>query len=526
MDYSKFREIDVTDGKLDFWFTKSKNVMLFGKHGVGKSSVIMDTFERNGLVKNTSYKMFSGGTLDPWTDFIGIPKKTTNASGEDILDYIRPDYMNDNLEAIFMDEYNRSPKAVRNALMELIQFKSINGRSFPNLKLVWAACNPDIDDSYDVDEIDPAQGDRFQIIVNIPYKPNPKYFTSKYGSDISNQAITWWKNQPESAKELVSPRRLDYAIEYLKEGGDVSDILPINSDVTTFKSSIIAFPSLQELYKNIDSKNWDVVKSILNDDSNVDEFSTTVFLDKDYFEYLGLYLNEERLTILSETNDNFFKWCVNNSSLNNRVRGVLKDIYLSIENYDNISKTRLDIYKNLFDNGEKIEDIFLIANFGFSKLFLTDHSIGSCISQSDMTISITAFIRAVRDPSKSIVDTSKLHWDRLIPKIPNIQSLNKQNCILFLTYVNELFRICTKNTEYKGIIRYVNAVIAHCSNMGYFSEDLYFNIMKDFRKAIKESSELTSKFIIKESDMINIGDVCINTTTKKSDSKILVYGQN
>ena len=167
MDYSNYKKIKITNNKLDFWLKKNKNVLLIGNHGVGKTSIVMDGFERNGLVLNESYKIFSGGTLDPWTDFIGIPKKVTNEDGEDHLEYIRPEYMNDKLEAIFMDEYNRTNPKVRNALMELIQFKSINGRKFPNLKVVWAACNPPSDDdfNYDVEEVDEAQGDRFQIIA-------------------------------------------------------------------------------------------------------------------------------------------------------------------------------------------------------------------------------------------------------------------------------------------------------------------------------------------------------------------------
>ena len=44
-----------------------------------------------------------------------------------------------------MDEFSRAHKKVRNAVMELIQFKSINGRKFKNLKIVWAAINPDDD---------------------------------------------------------------------------------------------------------------------------------------------------------------------------------------------------------------------------------------------------------------------------------------------------------------------------------------------------------------------------------------------
>ena len=40
------------------------------------------------------------------------------------------------------DELNRAKPKVRNAVMELIQFRSINGIKFNNLRMIWAAINP------------------------------------------------------------------------------------------------------------------------------------------------------------------------------------------------------------------------------------------------------------------------------------------------------------------------------------------------------------------------------------------------
>ena len=65
--------------------------------------------------------------------------KKTDDNGNSYLDLVRPqEFQDDEVEAIFMDEFSRHKK-VRNAVMELIQFKSINGRKFKNLKIVWAA---------------------------------------------------------------------------------------------------------------------------------------------------------------------------------------------------------------------------------------------------------------------------------------------------------------------------------------------------------------------------------------------------
>ena len=79
--------------------------------------------------------------MHPWVDFIGVPKEKTDDNGNSYLDLVRPqEFQDDEVEAIFMDEFSSfTHKKVRNAVMELIQFKSINGRKFKNLKIVWAS---------------------------------------------------------------------------------------------------------------------------------------------------------------------------------------------------------------------------------------------------------------------------------------------------------------------------------------------------------------------------------------------------
>ncbi|KKS89334.1 MAG: ATPase [Parcubacteria group bacterium GW2011_GWC1_43_11b] len=222
----------ITDAKLDFWIANNYNVLLVGEHGVGKTTIVKEAFERNHL----KWKYFSAATMDPWVDFIGVPKEQKDSEGKSFLDIVRPlSFRDDIVEALFFDEYNRAPKKVKNAVMELIQFKSINGHRFKNLRIVWAAINPDdsTEAEYDVEKLDPAQKDRFQIQVTVPFTPNLGYFTQKYGIDVAKNAIDWWKNLEQKVKILVSPRRLDYALQAWTAQGDIRDVLPNEVNVTT-----------------------------------------------------------------------------------------------------------------------------------------------------------------------------------------------------------------------------------------------------------------------------------------------------
>jgi hypothetical protein len=203
-----FGKTMISDADLKFWIENNFNVLLKGKAGTGKTSVVLDAFKKYNL----KYKYFSTSTMDPWVDFIGVPKEKTDENGKSYLSLVRPkEFEDDDIEAIFLDEFNRSHKKVRNAVMELIQFKSINGKKFNNLKMIWAAINPDDDEDqkYDVEPLDPAQIDRFHIMVNVPYTPHVTYFRNKYGENIADTAINWWKELSKEQKNLVIPRRLD-----------------------------------------------------------------------------------------------------------------------------------------------------------------------------------------------------------------------------------------------------------------------------------------------------------------------------
>lgn len=228
----KFHVKSPTDSKIDEWIRLNQNVHLFGEKGTGKTSRILEGFDRNKL----TYKYFSGATLDPWVHVIGVPK-VKEKDGKEFLAFILPPELDDKLEAIFIDEYNRTPAVVRNALLELQQFKSINGRKFPKLRFIWAASNPPKDEEagynedYDVEEIDPAQLDRFPVIIEVPNTPDRQYFKKKYGAYKANVLIEWWKQQSKESKKILSPRRLDYVGEYHGNGGDISDMLPVSCNI-------------------------------------------------------------------------------------------------------------------------------------------------------------------------------------------------------------------------------------------------------------------------------------------------------
>lgn len=217
----------ITEKELDFFIEHNLNVLFRGMHGVGKTAIIKEAFERRGL----DWRYFSASTMDPWVDFIGIPKEVyDDETGEAFIRLIRPEnFKSGSVQVIFMDELNRAKPKVRNAVMELIQFGTINGESFGNLKMVWAAINPedveDADLTYDVERLDPAQKDRFDCIVDIPFEPHIPYFHKMFG-EAGIGACEWWNGMELKEQYKVSPRRLEMAINMFNRGGDIRFVIP------------------------------------------------------------------------------------------------------------------------------------------------------------------------------------------------------------------------------------------------------------------------------------------------------------
>lgn len=265
----QFNKVKLSPQIIDQWVNAGVNVLLIGEKGVGKTAQILDAFKRNNL----KYSYFSGATLDPWIHLLGIPKAKVGEDGKEKMDFILPENLDENVEAIFCDEWNRTNKIVRNALLELQQFKSINGRKFPNLKLVWGAINPpatdDTDDvSYDVEELDPAQLDRFHVIVELPNEPDTHYFRTKFGNYYGDILVKWWKEQSKESKKILSPRRLDYIGECFKKGLNIKFLLPVSANHTDLISKLSIDEGQDYLKRILDEDREDEIKDFLRKDDN------------------------------------------------------------------------------------------------------------------------------------------------------------------------------------------------------------------------------------------------------------------
>lgn len=222
-----------TDAEMDLWVSQGLNIYMEGAHGIGKTEIGKAVAKRLKLKS----KYFSVPTLDPWVNFVGVPResKKLDKDGNRYLDFLLPREMSSDLEIIILDEYPRAKAAIRNAVMELIQFRTINGRPFPKLKSIIAMANPHDDEgTYDGERIDPAQLDRFHVHVNMPYAINEVWAAKKYGS-ASSSIVAWWQGLAPNVRRAVSPRRVAQAYDAVRAGVDPEAMLPYSANLAAFE---------------------------------------------------------------------------------------------------------------------------------------------------------------------------------------------------------------------------------------------------------------------------------------------------
>lgn len=326
--------------KLCLAFENNRNVIVEGKHGVGKTSIIHKVIKRYGLHYGKDVICFSAATMDPWIDFLGVPKLVENQHGEPTVKLVKPEYINPStLEVLFFDEFNRSPKRVRNAVMELIQFKSVNGVRFPKLKCVWAAINPeDEQNTYDIERTDPAQFDRFHLHLCLEDTINTEYFNEKFGEEKTIYIQEWYDGLEPAQKSKISPRRVEYAMEEIHIGGDPEDILPSCINSKDFVDSINARNFKSIVIKAANEKGVDGVKAIVNDFDSVNEIINKTENEKVLQACIEV-INQEQLSACLAQSANIRNWCQKQMP----PKGKRNDYVILNENQKKIISCMIDI---------------------------------------------------------------------------------------------------------------------------------------------------------------------------------------
>ena len=181
-------------------------VLLIGGPGVGKTTMVMQAAKESGLA-DEEVALLSAPLIDPYCDLTGIPVPDMRED-QPVLRWARPAFFY-TARMILLDELNRAQPKVVNAVLELIQFRSLSGVRVPKLQAVIAAGNPPGDGLY-AEPFERALVDRMDLVIWFPSEPCADYFGRLFPRQLADGLIGWWaEDLDESQRLAVSPRRLE-----------------------------------------------------------------------------------------------------------------------------------------------------------------------------------------------------------------------------------------------------------------------------------------------------------------------------
>ena len=153
-----------------------QNILLVGKHGIGKSEILTDYYSSKGMKVVT---LFLGQMSDPG-DIIGLPNKDDDGLRTEFL----PPYwfpIDDQPIVLFLDELNRARPEVLQTIMDLTLNRKLAGRSLPAGSRIISAVNDG--GIYHLTDLDPALVSRFNVMVFQPSVQEWLLWATKHSCD-------------------------------------------------------------------------------------------------------------------------------------------------------------------------------------------------------------------------------------------------------------------------------------------------------------------------------------------------------
>ncbi len=237
-----------------------QNIMLVGKHGIGKSRILEDYFSDKGCKVVT---LFLGQMSDPG-DLIGLPEKNEKTGKTDfMLPYWFP--VENEPIVLFLDELNRARPEVLQTIMDLTLNRKLAGKTLPKNSRIISAVNNG--NEYQLTDLDPALISRFNIYEFAPTVQDWIDWAEKSGLD--NRIINFISENPEyldgdessepgSLERSPDRRSWERCSNITKKFSELSDLhKPIVSGILGSRVTSLFF-------KFVNQHNFPSAKQILN----------------------------------------------------------------------------------------------------------------------------------------------------------------------------------------------------------------------------------------------------------------------
>lgn len=211
----------------------TQNIMLMGKHGIGKSQILEKFYSEKGFKVVT---LFLGQMSDPG-DLIGIPHKNEETGHTEFM----PPYWfptDDTPVVLFLDELNRARPEVLQTIMDLALNRKLAGRSLPTGSRIISAVNNG--EEYQLTDLDPALVSRFNIYEFVPSVQDWLLWANKNG--IDERITSYISTNPKALDNQTAVEDLENLEKTPDRRGwvRVSEIISGKTELKQSHKSIVA----------------------------------------------------------------------------------------------------------------------------------------------------------------------------------------------------------------------------------------------------------------------------------------------
>ncbi len=242
------------------------NIMLAGKHGIGKSQILEKYFTEK---KQKVIILFLGQMSDPG-DLIGLPYKDEKTG---ITNFMAPYWwpVDNKPIVLFLDELNRARPEVLQTVMDLTLNRKLAGKELPKGSRIISAVNAG--DEYQLTDLDPALVSRFNIYEFVPSVQEWLLWAQK--NKIDQRVIDFISENP-ALLDGLELRQEDQGLEKTpdRRGWErVSNIISLYDNEDEFQikaiAGIIGMSTASKFYAFYSSNRLLTAKDILTKDFDV-----------------------------------------------------------------------------------------------------------------------------------------------------------------------------------------------------------------------------------------------------------------
>jgi len=271
-----------------------KPVLLRGRHGIGKSTVVYQFADKNNMevVERRASQMTEG-------DLVGLPTIENNSTKFNPPDWFKAAC--DRPVVLFLDEVDRATLEVRQGIFELTDSRKLNGHNLHPDTLVFAAVNGGEHGSqYQVGEMDPAELDRWTVFDIDPTVEDWLSWASDAGIspeiwNFINQNRTHLEHTDDYEPNKVYPSRRSWERldQCLTQAGLLEEASPALYTLTSAFVGFEAAVAFNDYVQNYDRQVTTEDILVKGDFSKVADFGIndhTAIIDK--FEAEGTFKDE------------------------------------------------------------------------------------------------------------------------------------------------------------------------------------------------------------------------------------------